>query len=637
MSMSFDAFLIQYGEKDLPLHRAVAIVLREFRRDFKKYPKIDMDEEGQYKHIFKLIDEERVSGRTLLTKERKKSSNFFINLIKDWAIQPEKRRKKELKLKSETEPLIVFFYFLYRFQDDEPQDDNRYGNRVIKLLEKIGKINECRIISDSLILSDNQMTTMETLSVLSSEKSQPPLYLPPAEFLDDNKSNWLNPSVENALPFIGRVDELNHLTAFATDGGSFQVWGLSGPSGAGKTRLITKWMREFSEEQSNVGIEWNIGFLDQSAMHLWKNNWEEWLPEKPTFIAIDYIYKSQKIIAEMFHRWRPPHDNKLPFPVRLLLIDHILPDNLAELDKHPWLKAITTGGTDWANKKRLFFSPEPIKLLNDTHNEDDLVDIMKSAAGIFGKQLKGMEISEGIDVLKNTTAAWCPLFAALKGYAFATGAKSKFGDRRDLITYYLNTTNRLPWKDNEKTDAARGLVTSYFVAVATLLRDVPFSSLILAYRKQADKGESLRQELEDIIKRSCWIVSNNDQKILHAFEPDIIGESFFLELYQHIKYPIDESSVFISMLCHVSNDNDAYVKTSEFIGFFDRIMRNLENDNQNDPKVIMYWSMFLDFLIHNNFPKNAPIRQAVSIVLTDVIQALIRCGHHNLANQCLPE
>jgi len=52
---------------------------------------------------------------------------------------------------------------------------------------------------------------------------------------------------------------------------------------------------------------------------------------------------------------------------------------------------------------------------------------------------------------------------------------------------------------------------------------------------------------------------------------------------------------------------------------------------------IMYWSMFLGFLIHNNFPKNTPIRQAVSIVLTDVIQALIRCGHHDLANQCLPE
>lgn len=483
--------------------------------------------------------------------------------------------------------------------------------------------------------TENDKSRLANISFTA--QSQPPLFLPPPMYLDDEKSNWLSPAVENALPFVGRMEELRQLKHFAEDPGNFLVWGLSGPSGAGKTRLITKWMREFSESQRKLGEEWNIGFLDQSAKHLWKGNWETWVPAKPTFIAIDYIYKSQEVIAELFHRWRPPFDGDLPFKVRLLLVDHILPDDLEELNKHTWLKSITTGGTDWANKKKLFFLTKPLQLPQQAHGRNELAEIMQSAAKIFGKQLNEAETNAGIKVLRNSTMTWCPLFAALKGYAIATGAKSEFGDRRDLITHYLDTTNRLPWKEEDQATAARGVVSACFVAVATLLRDVAFKTLIDTLPTERISGQNFRHEINDIITRSCWIVSRNDPKVLHAFEPDIIGESFFLEFYQHIKYPIDESDFLIKALCKASSGDNSYAKTSEFIGFFERITRNLENDNQSDPKIILYWSSFLDFLVHNEFPENTPIRQAVSIALADVIQALLICGHSELASECLPE
>ena len=472
------------------------------------------------------------------------------------------------------------------------------------------------------------------------QTNQPPLWLPDSDYLNHDKSNWLNPSVINALPFQGRVEELKQLTDFATSESNFQVWALSGPSGAGKTRLITKWMRDFESKQNNSENsqhQWNIGFLDQRTQATWKNNWETWIPEKPTFIVIDYIYKSQEIIDQLINRWRPPNDEKLPFPVRLLLIDHIFPQNLENLLDDPRFRSISSGGVDWENKKKLFFSNTPLELDSETHSKEHLSAIMESAAYLFGAKLNENAIKDGLNELETTTAAWCPLFAALKGYAFAKDAKSKFGDRRDLIKFYLNTTNRLPWFADNDEEKAIGLAVGCFVSVATLLHNTTFQNLISVFSQQDLTKGDLSEQLKLIIIRSCWIVSNSDKTMLYAFEPDILGESFFLEFYHHIKYPIDRSSTFIKLLCQAGNDEDKYNKAHEFIEFFARISRNLENDNQQDPKIKLYWEMFLDFLNHQDFLEDTPIRQAVSIVLVNVIQSLEKCGHDELAKTCLPE
>ncbi|MGH1406674.1 MAG: hypothetical protein ACRBBJ_08980 [Rhodomicrobiaceae bacterium] len=484
-------------------------------------------------------------------------------------------------------------------------------------------------------------TGTTTLASANNSTSQPPLWLPEEEYLEEDNSNWLNPAVVDALPFIGREKELKQLTEFATSDSKFQVWALSGPSGAGKTRLTINWMREFLKNKNRHNtpdqLEWHIGFLDQSAQEVWKDKWDTWVPEQPTFIVIDYIYKSKEIIDQLIKRWRPPNDGELSYPVRLLLIDHIFPDNLEDILKDIRFREMSSGGMDWENKKELFFGHKPLQLEKEEHTKQYLSEIMGAGAKIFDKELDESEINEGLKELEETTAAWCPLFAALKGYAVAKEAKSKFGDRRDLIKFYLDTTNRLPWFADNAEDKAIGRAVGSFVAVATLVRNTPFKILVNAFPEQELIGTDLREQFERIISRSRWIVSNGNENTLYAFEPDILGESFFLEFYHHIKYPIDQSSTFIDMLCQASNNEDRYIKAYEFIEFFARISRNLANDDQQDPKIIKYWEMFLDFLNHQDFPENTPIRQAVSIVLINIIKMLEKCGHEELETRCLQE
>lgn len=111
----------------------------------------------------------------------------------------------------------------------------------------------------------------------------PPEYISEAQakaILKDNIDHgiWLNPHNHFTIPLHGRDDEKKRLTKFMEHSALFRVQPVIAPSGAGKTRLISEWMRAYSATV-NPKTEWEAGFLvsglnDQARNPEPWRNWE---------------------------------------------------------------------------------------------------------------------------------------------------------------------------------------------------------------------------------------------------------------------------------------------------------------------------------------------------------------------------
>lgn len=461
---------------------------------------------------------------------------------------------------------------------------------------------------------------------------QPTLWLPDTRL---SQENWLNPFVEDGIPFVGREHEQASLTEFATCEDIFRIWAVSGPSGAGKTRLVTHWMRAFQKRQRQQGSDepdWSLGFLRESE----RDQWNDWSPAAPTLIVIDYISLFKDDIEALIRRFSVSEPDGEPlYSVRLLLIDHIFPADLADIVRDPRLKHITTRGVDWDDRQSMFFCERPLSLAEQDQPEPSLAIIMKLGAKQGGDVPSDDIVTSAMVELRETVGAWCPLFAALRGRALATDSALRFSERRTLIQYYLDTTNRLPWSGRTPGDQQDGLWTGCFIAVATAFRGVPFRRLIGALPAGLIESDNAIDRVSAISVRSREIVSTFDDTVLAPFEPDILGESFFLELLCHITQPLDRRLLLASMLQNVSDSSDPWESAREFVGFLDRLIRNLGNDDQNDKKIRRYWRALLEFLSPPLFDAQTALRQAVTISQVTALAALREHGQESIAGQAI--
>ena len=99
------------------------------------------------------------------------------------------------------------------------------------------------------------------------------------------------------------------------------------------------------------------------------------------------------------------------------------------------------------------------------------------------------------------------------------------------------------------------------------------------------------------IKAICTrVVSHKNESNLVQFEPDMLGETYFLllleALNEEFSYELRES--FYSMLSIGSEKNEKQ-DAIEFIAFIERLARNLSHD-QEDEYAETYWELILDFL-----------------------------------------
>ncbi|MXS77904.1 hypothetical protein ABF87_07990 [Nitrosomonas sp. JL21] len=327
----------------------------------------------------------------------------------------------------------------------------------------------------------------------------------------NDREKWLDPYNFDALPLEGRDDERKSLDKFIKDDGQFKIWAIVGPSGAGKTRLASQWAYE-----SAALKDWNRRFLhkeDRTEPEKWSN----WIPDKPTLLIIDYMYGFEAVIQKLMH-----HRLESDVPkIRLLLIDHVFSEPLHS-DKR-W--GFSGDGSSLNRNEKYFFDLKPLDLIHTQDQEEIIKSVIAHRSG-FDKKSDQVDIAH--KYLQETQGAYHPLFAALVGDAIIkSGNDFKIWNRRELINYYLSGDNRLPWKRGDDI----GRWASHFIAVATARRGMHYSNLIEAAGNYTPSPEHF-----DGVKEICQkVVADNNTEILKPFEPDILGESFFLKFLRFLE------------------------------------------------------------------------------------------------------
>ena len=391
---------------------------------------------------------------------------------------------------------------------------------------------------------------------------------------------------------------------------------MVGPSGAGKTRLLTHWANR------DILNDWEAIDVNSST----NIDWSNWSPQRRTLISIDYIYGYDKVISDIIARMEKAD---LTHSVRLLLLDHVTPDTVAELLKDPRWGFEDKKAEDFTSmEERLFFKEAPLKLhVSDDEDEDYDIFLSKIICAVVYRgdknpfeKIDDPAIQRGLKYLRETTGARQPLFAALVGDAIKNGQKDgenaegyKTLNRRALIAHYLQGKTRLTWL---MEDSERGTWAACFIAAATTQRGVKFETLRQAIPKE--HSHEIDRDYKGFKSLCNGVVSGNDKNTLKAFEPDILGETHFLlllkEIEENLPYYQDKLPALIAAEAHDSSDKSA----SEFVAFTARLARNLSNDDQADDETQAYWQRLKQFLTPEKFLAGSPLRWATSIACFEI-------------------
>jgi hypothetical protein len=452
------------------------------------------------------------------------------------------------------------------------------------------------------------------------DKVRPPIRYKPTETDSDN------PFHETLVTYQGRKELREKLEAFAQDPAKFKIWAISGPSGSGKTRLSRQWMQESETMQG-----WDqliLGIHDMNNDHK-REFWGEWEPIYPTLVVIDYLYVYTDAFDTLIKQCLALQTkHAVPPTVRVLLIDHVFPRTLEELLRDKRMQQFTD--MDRESIKALFFNgAKPLDLMEI----DDLSTIMPLIlCEAAGTKVSKENIQAALEHLKSLKMAWYPLFAVLLGFTLKKAQEENeeinitAWNRRQLIMHYLTKNTRLVWK--LKNNKVNGTYAAAFIAAATALRGANFR-LLTQHKPDHPKAISVNyNEVESLCRSVLSVPIIVDQ--LPPFEPDILGETFFLLFVEAMLEDYDLLGAFRDTFTRMLSEGEADLLVNDaekFIGFIINLTRNLCNDDQNDIAVQQHWNTLLNFLKPEQFPAEstasvAIMRWAVSAALIDMAELI---------------
>ncbi len=482
----------------------------------------------------------------------------------------------------------------------------------------------------------------------------PPYILKSVSKVKSNNGNEidLNPYNLNSIPLFGREKQLDILNDFLKPKQTlFSIMAIVGPSGAGKTRLVTEWYVENFINNADA-LQWQAGFIDSSDI----TPWQKWTPTCNTLIIADYIYRYDAVINEIIKQGEQSRHHH----IRLLVLDHVLDGELINFVNDPHGRRAY--GPNMAHLKSRERFVHPTLYLEKADNRMGILqDII---AYVSGKNKDSDEVKKALAQIQamgeedgvannyerlfsqttkgnetNKQAAAHPLFAALIGQALKDPKQLiTHWKRQDLIDYYLHTSNRLPWAKQKDKQEVDGEWIGAFVAAATIQRGMSFDAL----RGCLPDGKEYTDDEFDRIKSWCWrIVSFVDNEWLKPFVPDILGENFFLLFFQNFKTKPSVCDAFIRMLCAEENNQGnekvlLYDIDTKYIDFVQHLARNLANEEQESFHVQKAWKTLAAFL--NSIPySDSPLRLTLSFAIMAVSDILEEKGLSHLNASFLPQ
>lgn len=447
---------------------------------------------------------------------------------------------------------------------------------------------------------------------------------------DADGSNWLSPFNLKSISRQCRDNELAQLGAFANAPEPYRLWALIASSGAGKTRLAAEWMHRCREDHC-----WNVGFLGDPNPDIWDN----WHPYANTIIAVDYIHNYGRAIKAILNRCKSLHNHGVleTFKVRILVIDHVFPKRFADILRYShwneifedkialdaWNQVFDAQDAS-GSKKSVFFDQRPLRL---AQAQDRNTLLRRVIADVGGKLATDDERVEAAMRTLNRMedAAQHPLFAALIGDAIFNGRKDyRNWTRLELIDYYLDSKNRLPW---EQKDKPLGFLVGVLVASATVRggTDVAtlFDCLPQTIRRNGDQIE-ISDYGAQIDGQYTHITSSPTlEGWFEAFRPDILGEFFVLLFIGKIQLDKAGSELFIKLLTAYGINKNGEDNGIAMVGFFKRLARNLCNYDQNTDRIKVFWANLDAFLNVSIFTTNETMRCLLAIVRFEIFRELI--------------
>jgi hypothetical protein len=178
---------------------------------------------------------------------------------------------------------------------------------------------------------------IDARSYLRLAALRPPEALDPARELDFLRAE------NRAVPVVGRDADLASLHAWLSSAAPVSVRILTGPAGAGKTRLAIQFLEDLS------GSRWRAGFLREAHLaNLSQRHWDQ-----PTLAIVDYAASA----AQPLKSWLAHlADQASEQPLRVLLL---------EREANPesgWLGRVLDHTSTGRRIASLFDPPEPLRV-----------------------------------------------------------------------------------------------------------------------------------------------------------------------------------------------------------------------------------------------------------------------------------
>jgi Ankyrin repeats (3 copies) len=367
--------------------------------------------------------------------------------------------------------------------------------------------------------------------------------------------------------------------------------------------------------------------------------WKTWRPSRDTLIVIDYVFQFADIIRQIVKAGTSKETHK----IRLVILDHIFPAFLNDLPSDPFLQPLAENRKELDARKRLFHSASPMLLSSAPNRSEILADVI---AHVSGEARESAAIRHALKDLQAMGDAAChPLFAALMGDAIRQRRDTCAWARSDLIAYYLESTNRLPWLNKQGASAEdsvqNGFCVGAFVAAATANRGLRFRSLIENTSNLIGKTD---ENLRRIIARCLRIVSDSScidiSTSLPPFKPDIIGGAFFIRFCKEFFEDEARREFFINLLEIRESGpaifriyEDRLEELSTFTSFLRNLSSQLASDKQPDTAVRSSWLVLLNFLNPANFAQYPKTQYAVRAALPRVAINALRAGRGDIAER----
>lgn len=327
------------------------------------------------------------------------------------------------------------------------------------------------------------------------------------------------------VSFVGRDSEQKQLEDFCNTDEPLKWWAVTGPGGAGKSRLVY----EFTNKLRKQG--WNIQYLeraDYDELKQYDHTTEN------TVIVADYVRAYMREIAHWLeHLTMVARSSKM----RVLLLER---EGKALSDTY-WDDSFTSAMQQRTVAQQICYQQEFLQLY--PLSENDLKEIIREYAQESGKPLKEDIANRLMQSLKKVDADLRrPLYALFLTDAWIHGKKPENWNQDKILNYviqrerndYEEKAKQLCGTQNKKLKT----VLNEVKAIATIYGDIPLSQMESSFTEVWKRLQQCADKIDEVDSEQNLLeyvgFCNSEEQVV-ALRPDLVGEYFVIQILQEKK------------------------------------------------------------------------------------------------------